>query len=177
MTTSARPELTAALSAETFRDFYWLKAELAAFCRAHGLSTGGSKTEITERVAVFLSSGERVAPTSAGARRTPPMPTLFARETVIGAGWRCSEPLRAFFRQELGERFRFDGVMRDFIRDGEGKTLEEMITAWSRPREKTAIAPQFEYNRHMREFFEQHPDATRGAALEAWRQKRARPRP
>ena len=42
-----RPDLTRQLSAQDFRDYYWLKEELLAFCRAQGLSTLGSKAALT----------------------------------------------------------------------------------------------------------------------------------
>ena len=57
-----RPELNITLSADDFRAFYFLKDELLQFCRDNGLSTAGSKLELAERIAVFLTSGERLAP-------------------------------------------------------------------------------------------------------------------
>lgn len=43
-----REDLTKNLDSETFRKFYYLKAELVDFSRANGLSTAGGKREITE---------------------------------------------------------------------------------------------------------------------------------
>lgn len=43
--------------------------------------------------------------------------------------------------------------MRDFIKYEEGKTLQQAIDAWQyaerHPKQKSAIAPQFEYIRHI----------------------------
>ena len=104
------------------------------------------------------------------------MPEVFTRETVIGPGWRCSQPLRAFFLQEIGPQFHFNGVMRDFIKNGAGRTLREAMDAWnadrSQPKTKKEIAPQFEFNRHIREYFKAHPGATLDEAIIAWRDEK-----
>jgi hypothetical protein len=190
-----RPALTAATRPEDFRAFYWLEAELLAFCRQHGLGTAGGKEALAARIADFLATG--VAPARPPPPRPPPaarparartapagsaggMPAELSLGTRITAGLRCSQQLRAFFERELGPRFHFDGVMRDFVRTGEGRTLQEAVDAWraarARPRAKTEIAPQFEYNRFTRAWFEAHPDGTRAEALAAWKAHRARRR-
>lgn len=43
-----RPELNKKLDAATFRSFYYLKQELANFCKENGLPTSGSKIELTD---------------------------------------------------------------------------------------------------------------------------------
>ena len=176
MTPEKRPELNLEISAETFTSWYWLKAELSDFCRQNKLSTSGSKIEITERIRVFLESGTIVSPTRPKAKRGK-MPTEFSRDTVVGTGWSSSQALRAFFEQEIGSNFHFDGVMRDFVKkDGVGKTLQDGIDLWheSRNRPKSDIAPQFEYNRHFRAYFEANPNATREEAIAAWHAKRGK---
>ena len=61
---SERPELNKKLDAATFRCFYYLKQELADFCRENGLSTSGSKAELTDRIAYFLDTGSVLKPTA-----------------------------------------------------------------------------------------------------------------
>jgi hypothetical protein len=65
--------------------------------------------------------------------------------------------------------------MRDFVRDNPGKTLQDAVDAWhtaqARP-QQTPNAPQFAYNRHLRELFAQHPGAPRAEAIAAWPTKR-----
>ena len=46
-----KPQLSAELNIETFKQFYYLKEELVCFCRDNGLQTTGSKAELTERIA------------------------------------------------------------------------------------------------------------------------------
>lgn len=172
----SRPSLTEKTSAADFRAYYWLKEELTAFCRSAGLSAAGSKQEIAERITRFLESGTREAAAPSSAKESGKMPDHFTRQTVIGQGWRCSEPLRAFFSAETGKPFKFNQVMRDLVKHGQGKTLGEALEAWqaaNKAPERTEIAPQFEYNRHMRAYYEAHPDATREDAINAWKRLRA----
>ena len=173
-----RPPLDLNISTEDFQAFYWLKEELLAFCRTQGLPTSGSKQALSERIVYFLNTGSVPAPKPAAKQRTSArMPETFTRETVISPGWRCSQTLRTFFLQEVGPQFHFNGVMRDFIKEGEGRTLGEAIAAWeadrSAPKAEKEIAPQFEYNRHFREYFKTHPGATREEAIAAWKMKKA----
>jgi hypothetical protein len=67
-------------------------------------------------------------------------------------------------------------VMRDFIHNGVGKTLQEAIETWEaeqcNPRQEKPIAPQFEYNRHVREYFKAHPGAPLAEAIQDWKSKK-----
>ena len=173
-----RPPLHSNISAEDFQAFYWLKEELLGFCRTHDLPTSGSKQVLTERIIFFLTTGSVPVQKPAVKRRAAAkMPEQFTRDMVIGPGWRCSQALRFFFLQEIGPQFHFNGVMRDFIRDGVGRTLGEAMDAWeadhSQPKIEKEIAPQFEYNRHFREYFKSHHGAIREEAIAAWKVKRA----
>jgi len=161
---------------EDFCDYYWLKADLLDFCRQQGIPTGGAKKDLTERIAHFLRTGE--IPTARSAKRSAAtMPATFSRQTVIGANWHCSQELRAFFEQEIGSRFHFNKVMRDFIKNETGQTLQAAIEAWEEaerhPPPPTDIEPQFEYMRHIREYFNTHPDGNREEALKTWHEKKA----
>lgn len=53
-----RPLLKNGVEVQVFREFYWLKEELQAFCRENEMSAAGSKIEIAHRIAVFLETGE-----------------------------------------------------------------------------------------------------------------------
>ncbi len=176
-----RPKLSPRIPLADFQGFYWLKEELVIFCRQNGLPTTGAKTDITARIEHFLTTGDISLTTATGKKRSTaidPLPERLSRDTIIGAQWHCSERLRAFFVQEIGPQFHFNQVMRDFIKHGTGKTLQEGIEVWhadrSTPKVETDIAPQFEYNRHMREFFKANPGKTLQDAIAAWKEKKAR---
>lgn len=174
-----RPKLTSTFSADDFLRWYWLKEELTAFCQQQGLSTRGSKQAITERIAKYLASGEKSAPGNPKPAAKGKMPTTFTCATVIGPGWTCSQPLRAFFEREIGPAFHFDATMRDLVHYGQGQTLGAAIAAWqiaqANPKEKE-IAPQFEYNRHIREYLKAHPGAGLQKAIAAWNEHKQNPK-
>lgn len=106
------------------------------------------------------------------------MPTAFTRSTLIGDGWRCSQALRGFFRQELGTGFGFNRVMRDFIANGSGRTLQDAIDAWEANRQDPTERPidgQFEYNHFVRAFRASRPGASHASVVAAWKAHRDTP--
>ncbi|MBB5055834.1 hypothetical protein HDF16_000503 [Granulicella aggregans] len=175
MQSATRPRLTDALTSEDFLAWYWLKEELIAFAREHGISTVGLKREVEARIAAYLS-GAIPSRHTATPKRPGSMPAEFALDTVIGEGWRCGPILGRFFRQELGSGFHFNAEIRDFIHNGTGKTLAEAAICYQNSvtpgHKRPAIPEQLEYNRHFREFFAAHPGATRVQAIAAWWDKR-----
>ena len=54
-----RPVLDKSITLLDFKQFYWEKIELIAFCRANVLTTQGSKLELEARIELFLTSGEK----------------------------------------------------------------------------------------------------------------------
>ena len=174
----SRPELNTSLSPEDFLAFYWLKNELTHFCRANGLPTSGSKLELTERIARFLETGEVLAARAERPVRAA-MPDAFTKETVIGAGWRCTQALRRFFEREADVKFHFNAYLRDYITSsGVGHTLGEALDGWHASKREAGgsnhIGEQFEYNRHLRDYFRANPGAALEDALRAWKERRGK---
>lgn len=172
--TQERPRLDAALTEKEFSAWYWLKEELVEFCRAHGVSPSGSKREIEARIVDFLA-GRRVDKSLqqkarvTGERPRGVMPREFRMEMLIGPGWRCGPALGAYLRGELGNGFRFNAAVREFIHTGKGKRLGDVADCWRGSQGETrAIPEQLEYNRHFRAYFQEHPGATREEAVAAW---------
>ncbi|MEM1269694.1 MAG: DUF6434 domain-containing protein [Bacteroidota bacterium] len=173
-----RPALDSSLAPGEFLDWYWLKEELVAFCKAEGLPASGSKSDVRARIAAYLTDGTVLKPKPTPRGRRDPMPDVLSRDTVIGAGWGCGPTLRAFFLREVGPAFRFNKAMRDFVHHGAGRTLGEGIDVWERSKSQRhlPIADSLEYNQHTRAYYAAHPDATREDVLAAWNEKRSRPR-
>jgi len=101
-----RPELNKKLDAATFRSFYYLKQELADFCKENGLPTSGSKIELTDRIAYFLDTGS-VLKSTAERKAAVNIGTL-TEDTVIEPNIVCSEKHRAFFCEKIGKSFSFN---------------------------------------------------------------------
>lgn len=157
------------MSAGEFRNYYFLKDELVRFCRERGLATGGSKAELTERVARFLGGsavvegdGDSVDSLSVekARRRVANSGEVLSEESVIEEGFVCSERHRAFFREKIGAGFRFVVPFQRWLKTNAGRTYGEAIEAYkeimrrkSRGDATEEIGVQFEYNRYVRDFF------------------------
>lgn len=183
--TQSRPNLNQELSPTTFRTYYWLKEELVAFCREHQLSTAGSKIDLTNRIAYFLEHG--VAPTI----QTRPNPTQTGEkiegdltlDEYIRTGYRSDEVHRAFFKSVIGDEFKFTvGFMR-FCKENVGKKTYADAVAWwldehkrkQSPDYQPEIAPQFEYNRFIHDYFESNPDGKLEEAIRLWKEVKSKP--
>ncbi len=168
-----RPTLDLETDVNDFLAFYWLKSELVEFCRLNGLPTSGSKTDLTERIAHFLRTGELLLPEKRPKLKTDgQVPTL---DTVITVDYRSNQVNRALFEEVIGKHFHFSTAFQQYFKDHVGKTLGDAVAYWyqleerAKRGEKTEIWSQFEYNRFMREYHEQNPDSTRAAAVAAWK--------
>lgn len=135
-----RPPLTKSISLEDFQNFYWLKAELQTFCREHGLPASGSKIEITERISHYLhtgkilknSSSQKVSKASLSYKQ-------LSLQTIITNNHRCSEDVRAFFKEKIGANFRFTVALQKFFKENVGKTYEDALTFWYEENERKKI--------------------------------------
>lgn len=113
-TSSARPPLDPDLSAAEFTRWYWLKDELADFARLLGVRATGSKELLTARIVAKLDGREFTEPASrrSGSRQ---LAGALSTSTVIPAGQRCSQVVRAWMTEQVGEGFHFDAEMRAFF--------------------------------------------------------------
>lgn len=172
-----RPNLTKNISIQHFNDYYWLKEELLLFCRENGLSTTGSKIEITNRIETFLLTGEITKPSRNSKVSTKPFPQdKLSLDTVITENHRCSQEVRAFFKSVI-PKFIFSTHIQNFFKNNVGKTYRDAIDAWFEEEERKKdpsytkkIAPQFEYNQYIRDFFAdpKNKGKNRREAIESW---------
>lgn len=173
-----RPELNKKLDAATFRSFYYLKQELADFCKENGLPTSGSKIELTDRIAYFLDTGSVLKPTAE--RKTAVSIGTLTEDTVIEPNIVCSEKHRAFFSEKIGKSFSFNVLFQKWLKANTGKTYGDAIRAYYRILEeekqtKTEIGGQFEYNTYIRDFFADNPGKNLHDAIVCWNYKKGLP--
>lgn len=173
-----RPDLDLRLSAGIFRQYYYLKEELVDFCRKNNLQATGSKSELSERIEVFLESGKRMR----AERKT--QKTQSAGEikpnNIIEENFVCSEKHRAFFKEQVGKSFSFNVAFQKWLKSNAGKTYAEAITAYhqilqekKRAKDKGKIEKQFEYNTYIRDFFAANKDKTLEQAIKCWKFKKS----
>jgi hypothetical protein len=186
MQTADRPQLNRDLSAESFRDYYWLKEELVSFCQETGINSSGRKGDISDRISNYLETGKIIVKpqkrkTKAASRFDWNQETLTA-DTIITDNYKNTENVRVFFRQEIGKHFKFNTLFMHWMKANQGKTLGEAITEWQRIAElkksetyKTEIAPQFEYNLYTRAFHTHNPGLSAKDARHCWKMKKSEP--
>ena len=180
-----RPPLTRNILIEDFKNYYWLKTELQEFCREYDLPTSGSKIEVTERIATFLTTGKILK--NSPARKKQILPSSYeplSLQTIITENHRCSEDVRAFFKEIIGAKFRFTVTLQNFFKENIGKTYEDAVTFWYEEQErkndpsyKPNIGAQFEYNRFTRAFFQDsyNKGKTKVDAVSAWNEIKSKP--
>lgn len=119
-----RPDLDLKLSAGIFRQYYYLKEELVDFCRRNNLQATGSKSELSERIAVFLESGKRTRAehktrkTQSDGEIKPNNEEKFV----------CSEKHRAFFKEQVGKSFSFNVAFQKWHNKYEDSDLAVLQT-------------------------------------------------
>jgi hypothetical protein len=176
-----RPELNSAISPADFRNFYWLKTELVSFCRANGINASGGKIEIAGRIEQYLATG-KVVPLSEKPVITSDFDWKNAElhlNTILSDNYKNTENVRAFMTLHIGSHFRFNTGFMNWAKANAGKSLNDAIDEWKRiyalksnKEHKTEIAPQFEYNRYIRDFIADNPGKTHASAICYWKLKR-----
>lgn len=172
---STRPNLNTNLDSQVFREYYYLKAELIDFCHAHGLQATGGKVELTNRIAHFLETGEKVH--TAHAAKKPQTTKNITLDTLIESNFVCSEKHRAFYKSQIGPSFSFNVAFQKWLKTHPGQTYRDSIAAYrqiieDKKQTKAPIAKQFEYNTYIRDFFAANPDKTLAEAIQCWKYKK-----
>lgn len=173
---SERPELSGDISAEVFRNYYYLKEELVKFCRKYDLQTSGSKQELTDRIAYFLETGEKKK--SSSKRIQAESIGEITENTLIEANIVCSEKHRAFFKERIGKTFSFNVAFQKWLKSNAGKTYADAIQAYyaileEKKKSKTVIDKQFEYNTYIRDFFADNNGMSLENAIKCWKYKKS----
>lgn len=173
---SERPELSRDISAEVFRNYYYLKEELVKFCRKYDLQTTGSKQELTDRIAYFLETGKKKRASSK--RIQAESIGEITENTLIEANIVCSEKHRAFFKERIGKAFSFNVAFQKWLKSNAGKTYADAIQAYyaileEKKKSKTVIDKQFEYNTYIRDFFADNNGMSLENAIKCWKYKKS----
>lgn len=179
-----RPKLDKNITLEDFKDYYWLKEELVVFCRGLGINRTGGKLEISYRIEKYLETGEIVTQSSRQiiTSKFDWNVSELDSGTLITDNYKCTEHVRGFFKQAIGDHFKFNVPFLKWLKANAGKTLGEAVEEWRDIAEQrkgsnyqTEIAPQFEYNTYIRDFMNDNPALTIRDARNCWNAKRYMP--
>lgn len=179
-----RPNLNKKISIKDFQEFYWLKEELVKFCREEELKTSGGKIEITKRIENFLKTGNKQLIKTKSKHKSKSTfdwkNEQLSLATKITDNYKNTENVRKFFEEYIGKHFKFNVRFMNWMKSNYGKTLKEAIEEWKKIKtvEKISIkpkeiAPQFEYNRYLRDFLLDNPDSNRELGIKLWKIKKS----
>lgn len=186
---SERPRLEKGIDPDEFLQYYYLKEELAQFCRELGLQTSGGKIEITERIAHYLRTGEKRciksnrSSTSYSLAQSYIGGHLFITlDSLIESNFKCSEQHRTFFKSIIGDGFKFNVAFQKWLKENTGKTYRDAVEAYKEIKEnqksnRTVIDRQFEYNTYIRDFYDDpvNKGIPLHAAIACWKYKKSIP--
>jgi hypothetical protein len=179
-----RPKLTSNISFLEFSDYYWLKTELQAFCREEGMSTSGGKAELSERIKIYLTTGEKKGPMRKRRQKPCAAKAPLSLDTVISENHTCSQEVRAFFKSVIGSHFHFSTYIQNYFKNNSGKTYGDAVSAWYEeenrkkdPSYQREIGQQFEYNRFLRDYYAdpKNQGKKRAEAIAAWKHIKSMP--
>lgn len=170
-----RPQLDKNLDEGIFRNFYYLKEELVAFCKQEEVQATGSKEELTDRIAYYLRTGKKLKVSKKSKKNNISPLSL---ESKIEENFVCSEVHRAFFKENIGKTFSFNLKFQQWLKKNSGKTYKDSIGAYYQILEdkklnKTVIDKQFEYNTYIRDFFDDNKGASLKDAITCWKYKKS----
>lgn len=173
-----RRNLDITIDEYNFRNGYYLKEELVEFCKENSLPTGGSKAELTERIAIFLKTGEVCARNTSSKKKASIGSESIDECSLIEDNFVCSQKHRVFFENKIGKSFSFNVRFQKWLKANAGKTYKDAIEAYKQiakdnKENKATIDSQFEYNRYIRDFFEDNHDKGLKDAIVCWKYKKS----
>lgn len=177
-----RPILSNNISITDFQEFYWLKIELLVFCRKEGLRSSGSKLELTNQIIKYLRTGRTKIEKQSIAKPLSRFDWNIAElsgTTIITDNYKNTENVRTFFQAQIGKKFRFNVTFMNWCKANNGKTLNQAVTQWHKiqidkktKKRNLEIAPQFEFNKYIRDYFKDNPTGSRQIAIKLWNIKK-----
>lgn len=183
--TEQRPAIDTINSGVELQRWYWRKDELVAFARTKKIKTTSGKFTILDRLAHFLDTGETDWP---GDKKTPPRSKFdwkiepLTKDTVITDSYKNSQNVRRFFKDAVGDDFKFNIAFMDWMHANTGKTLDDACNAYlelqaraKAPGYQTAIRDHNQFNQYTRDFLQANPDMGLADVRRIWALKKKRP--
>ena len=181
---STRPQIANCPDAMTFRQWYYLKAELVAYARAQQVSAAGGKSEIADRIAHFLDTGERLKPARAPKPKSKVdwHSTSVTDATIITDSYRNTQKVRRYFASQI-HGFALSIPLVTWIKAKVGKTMGYAVIEANRLKAAKAQGhqqpdqPDTHYSAYTRAYFAAVPDGSKAEVRALWASRRARPGP
>lgn len=144
-------------------------------------SSIGGKKDLEKRIELFLTTGERLPSEKNKSKKPNTNNSQISLKTRLGESYKNGVQNRAFFKSVIGDRFKFNIIFMEWVKQNSHKTYQEAVNEWLRIEEekksgkKYKIGSQFEYNQYTRDFFKANPKRTRSDAITCWKYKKGLP--
>lgn len=180
-----RPDIKQITTGEELKRWYWRKDELTAYARSMGIKTTSGKFVILDRIAHFMDTGETKYPGD----QTPSVSSKFdwhsetlTKETVITDSYKNTQNVRRFFKDAVGDHFKFNIAFLEWMKSNMGKTLGDACEAYladhnrrKAPGFRTNIKDHNQFNQYTRDFLDDNPDMSLSDVRRIWAEKIKRP--
>lgn len=123
--------LTRLLSADVFRQHYYDKQTLTKFCKEVGISTGGLKQDLNDRIDVFLRTGQVIQIKHNKKNHGKPDSELGLSLDRYVVNYKSDPITRVFFQEHISEFTGFSAYFQKWLKaklaDGERLTYANVI--------------------------------------------------
>jgi Domain of unknown function (DUF6434)/SAP domain-containing new25 len=180
-----RPDFSNIKTATEFNNWYWLKEEMVAICKATGLPATGSKFQLRDRIMYALDNNGTKMP-----EPVPKKPTAvydwakgkLTPETIITDNVSFGPNFRNFIKLHVGNKFVCHSDFMNWIKSNTGKTLQDAILMWQElenrkknPNFKRNISEHNMLAQYVKDFLKDNPGKKIKDVLAVWKIKKTQP--
>lgn len=176
-----RPLFEELTDAEDFDNWYWMKEELVAFCKASGIPYSGSKNELRQRIMDQMNGVEITVKTVKKpqshfdwARETITLETILTDSVTFGTNF------RGFLKKHI-TGFVCSAEFMDWVKKNAGKTVEDAITKYPEimaDKKKGIMIDKSDHNvlnAYVDAFMKANPQHSGKDAMKCWLKKKFYP--
>ena len=176
-----RPNFEEIEDAEDFDNWYWMKEELVAICKASNIHFNGRKNELRQRI-IDQMNGKKITKSKT---QKPTSNFNWAKEkltlkTVITDSVTFGKNLRHFMKSQISG-FVSSAEFMDWVKQNPGKTLQDAVDIYFKietDKKKGIKIDKSDFNvmnAYIDSFLKANPNLSRKEALKCWDIKKYMP--
>jgi len=181
MNTGPRPEMSATMTASEFDSWYWSKDELSEFCKENDIPANARKNELRRRIIQFLSGEQITIEKHERHSKFDWSKADLSLETIITDSVKFGQNFRRFMKSQVGDKFSFSNPFMTWVKENEGKTLEDAVDFWYSLQVKVKNGYRMDMshfnvmNKYLDDFLEDNPNLKRDDGMLCWSIKKYYP--